>query len=126
MGLECLLLCRDQEAIRVLQPALVKLYIAVEVCSEARYGQEILAPEKYDAVVIDCDDLKGGLEVLQRLRKGTSNKNSDRKSTRLNSSHVKISYAVFCLKKKKPTVAANSKATTPPDSTKHSSQSCTG
>src|SRR5579883_2222256 len=28
----------------------------------------------------------------------------DRKSTRLNSSHVKISYAVFCLKKKKATV----------------------
>src|SRR5690606_37579204 len=28
---------------------------------------------------------------------------SDRKSTRLNSSHVKISYAVFCLKKKKYT-----------------------
>src|SRR5439155_9081636 len=27
---------------------------------------------------------------------------SDRKSTRLNSSHVAISYAVFCLKKKKP------------------------
>src|SRR5690606_41975956 len=27
----------------------------------------------------------------------------DRKSTRLNSSHVKISYAVFCLKKKKTT-----------------------
>src|SRR5699024_11504540 len=27
---------------------------------------------------------------------------SDRKSTRLNSSHVSISYAVFCLKKKKP------------------------
>src|SRR5690606_4056173 len=26
---------------------------------------------------------------------------TDRKSTRLNSSHVKISYAVFCLKKKK-------------------------
>src|SRR5690606_40383106 len=27
--------------------------------------------------------------------------NRDRKSTRLNSSHVKISYAVFCLKKKR-------------------------
>src|SRR5699024_12365423 len=27
--------------------------------------------------------------------------NKDRKSTRLNSSHVSISYAVFCLKKKK-------------------------
>src|SRR5690606_39728710 len=30
-------------------------------------------------------------------------KSIDRKSTRLNSSHVKISYAVFCLKKKKKT-----------------------
>src|SRR5690606_41116052 len=29
------------------------------------------------------------------------NSDRDRKSTRLNSSHVKISYAVFCLKKKK-------------------------
>src|SRR5690606_42095877 len=31
----------------------------------------------------------------------TSPDGRDRKSTRLNSSHVKISYAVFCLKKKK-------------------------
>src|SRR5690606_40678586 len=30
----------------------------------------------------------------------TANSILDRKSTRLNSSHVKISYAVFCLKKK--------------------------
>src|SRR3989442_7936631 len=30
----------------------------------------------------------------------------DRKSTRLNSSHVRISYAVFCLKKKKKHTAA--------------------
>src|SRR3712207_6886797 len=29
----------------------------------------------------------------------------DRKSTRLNSSHANISYAVFCLKKKKQTIA---------------------
>src|SRR3989442_11590171 len=31
----------------------------------------------------------------------SSHKTPDRKSTRLNSSHVRISYAVFCLKKKK-------------------------
>src|SRR5207249_8009433 len=31
----------------------------------------------------------------------------DRKSTRLNSSHVSISYAVFCLKKKKKTNACS-------------------
>src|SRR5438874_6450415 len=32
---------------------------------------------------------------------GPRSGNGDRKSTRLNSSHVEISYAVFCLKKKK-------------------------
>src|SRR5699024_12035766 len=36
--------------------------------------------------------------------KGGVTKWSDRKSTRLNSSHVSISYAVFCLKKKKTTI----------------------
>src|SRR5207302_3175508 len=35
-----------------------------------------------------------------RIHAGNSS-TEDRKSTRLNSSHVKISYAVFCLKKKK-------------------------
>src|SRR5690606_40040273 len=33
-------------------------------------------------------------------RHGSTSTSRDRKSTRLNSSHVKISYAVFCLKKK--------------------------
>src|SRR5690606_41113142 len=39
-----------------------------------------------------------GLPAQQALDGGPG---QDRKSTRLNSSHVKISYAVFCLKKKK-------------------------
>src|SRR5438067_8428665 len=34
-------------------------------------------------------------------RIGRRRRRADRKSTRLNSSHVSISYAVFCLKKKK-------------------------
>src|SRR5436305_12001376 len=36
-----------------------------------------------------------------RTELGMMIRRSDRKSTRLNSSHVRISYAVFCLKKKK-------------------------
>src|SRR5438067_7621038 len=35
----------------------------------------------------------------------------DRKSTRLNSSHVSISYAVFCLKKKKESVQTDRRRT---------------
>src|SRR2546422_2871677 len=44
------------------------------------------------------------LDLLLRARVlelGRSDPNRDRKSTRLNSSHGYISYAVFCLKKKK-------------------------
>src|SRR5690625_2379421 len=43
--------------------------------------------------------LVSALDVLRDGRWGRSEE--DRKSTRLNSSHVAISYAVFCLKKKK-------------------------
>src|SRR3712207_8508958 len=47
--------------------------------------------ETFDGHLTLADLLaQGGEEVLQR----------DRKSTRLNSSHANISYAVFCLKKK--------------------------
>src|SRR5690606_41575835 len=38
--------------------------------------------------------------VSAQQRHGLAQLRQDRKSTRLNSSHVKISYAVFCLKKK--------------------------
>src|SRR3712207_7959173 len=37
---------------------------------------------------------------------GVARQRRDRKSTRLNSSHANISYAVFCLKKKKNTLTS--------------------
>src|SRR5690554_5558137 len=40
-------------------------------------------------------------ELLEHLKTHREEILTDRKSTRLNSSHVRISYAVFCLKKKK-------------------------
>src|SRR5690606_40528524 len=50
----------------------------------------------------------GGVAAISPINEPNINVNyesmeltADRKSTRLNSSHVKISYAVFCLKKKK-------------------------
>jgi len=76
MTLESLLLSRDAEVVRVLRPTLEKLSIEVEICQEAKKATEILIAEKFDAVIIDCDDLRGGLEVLQGLRTTPSNKNS--------------------------------------------------
>src|SRR5690606_3032895 len=50
--------------------------------------------EALNQCVIDIFDALAGLDKPLILAQ------EDRKSTRLNSSHVKISYAVFCLKKK--------------------------
>src|SRR3712207_8118046 len=47
----------------------------------------------------DATSLRG--QPTSALRGPTRSPTTDRKSTRLNSSHANISYAVFCLKKKK-------------------------
>src|SRR3989442_8723496 len=52
-----------------------------------------------DRVADRCGDRAGVVEVIGERH--AADVVQDRKSTRLNSSHVRISYAVFCLKKKK-------------------------
>src|SRR5690625_5767650 len=52
------------------------------------------APQQFKAI-LGIADLPEGRLIIAR---------ADRKSTRLNSSHVAISYAVFCLKKKNKNV----------------------
>jgi DNA-binding response OmpR family regulator len=76
MTLESLLLSKDAEVVRILRPTLEKLSIEVEVCQEAKKASEILIAEKFDAVIVDCDDMQGGMEVLQGLRATPSNKGS--------------------------------------------------
>src|SRR2546422_7894127 len=50
----------------------------------------------------NCIDTLRGKQVVHSLTDVGDVDHQDRKSTRLNSSHGYISYAVFCLKKKKP------------------------
>jgi len=76
MTLDSLILSKDPEVVRVIRPTLEKLSIDVEICHEARAGVDILISDKFDAVIVDCDDLNGGLAVLQGLRSTPSNKNS--------------------------------------------------
>jgi CheY-like chemotaxis protein len=76
MTLDSLLVSRDSDVVRVLQTTLDKLSIAIEVSAGARSGGETLAKSKYDAVIVDCDDLQGGVEVLRSLRKTASNKSA--------------------------------------------------
>src|SRR5690606_3211601 len=57
-----------------------------------------LSEKKYIAKCRSVDEI---FEFINYWDKARHQLDLDRKSTRLNSSHVKISYAVFCLKKKK-------------------------
>src|SRR3712207_7799751 len=61
--------------------------LAAELTPETRYDEVVSALGCHGELVRSPDELQPALE--------------DRKSTRLNSSHANISYAVFCLKKKK-------------------------
>src|SRR5688500_19701284 len=60
-------------------------------------------------VTDDIEHVPGGKTFFWagRYERDVNVRHTDRKSTRLNSSHLVISYAVFCLKKKKNTVEAS-------------------
>src|SRR3712207_8098714 len=54
-------------------------------------------------VVVQRHLVDGGVDLTCRQQRRKGRGKPDRKSTRLNSSHANISYAVFCLKKKTTT-----------------------
>src|ERR1039458_10555169 len=58
----------------------------------AQAYQQAIFQQNQAAIMFFTDDIKGDYERIKAR--------GDRKSTRLNSSHLGISYAVFCLKKK--------------------------
>src|SRR3712207_6940857 len=76
----------DRLRTRELEDAVDRVFAAVAGIAEAAER----AAEERPAVVVDHDD--PGVDP--------PGEPPDRKSTRLNSSHANISYAVFCLKKK--------------------------
>src|SRR5207253_4877776 len=78
----------------------------------ARLLQELLW-RKFPGYFLEANTITFKLKIKRRIDENNAQvidtfdfhsantKHRDRKSTRLNSSHVAISYAVFCLKKKK-------------------------
>src|SRR5690606_24183313 len=85
--------------------AIAGLPTTVEIASEYRYRKPAVNPNALVVVISQSGETADTLAAL-KYAKELGHKhtlticNVDRKSTRLNSSHVKISYAVFCLKKK--------------------------
>src|SRR5438309_6027499 len=76
----------------------LSLHDALPICARPRHVADRL--QAASAVEDRFDDF--------RLRDGGNRRSGDRKSTRLNSSHSSISYAVLCLIKKRRTRKASS------------------
>src|SRR5207253_8672418 len=83
-----------------------------DVCSSDLIGNRAHGRKRRHAAVLREALEREGLSFAHRAAElseigvepvvvGAHRREQDRKSTRLNSSHVAISYAVFCLKKKK-------------------------
>src|SRR5437870_10722173 len=91
----------DEEIMRdVLETLLSSEGYRVDLAKTGEEGLDAYTRRSYDVVLLDVSMPGiGGLRALEEFLKLDAE--ADRKSTRLNSSHVAISYAVFCLKKKK-------------------------
>src|SRR5690606_3295995 len=91
-------------------PDMYRMTIDADLGTQIRWLQEgVVLPDELHphalivlaylvVVAVFPEDADANQVLLQIV--GATHVRADRKSTRLNSSHVKISYAVFCLKKK--------------------------
>src|SRR5690554_7000588 len=93
-AMACIRVSLDHDALVLAHPGVEQLRVALAARQQERLSVYVWEDR--------CDALDEGGEardwlgaVLGELR----GSRLDRKSTRLNSSHVRISYAVFCLKK---------------------------
>src|SRR5690348_18223456 len=88
---------RDRERLAALQDRLESARLRALVAGEAKRGKSTLIN-----ALLARDVLPSGVTpltaVTTTVRYGDDEHVQDRKSTRLNSSHPSISYAVFCLK----------------------------
>src|SRR2546422_3114788 len=84
------------------KPGLIEFWRAGPAYLDVGALQEQQGDEGVQILIVVTDDQRGRLSLRQGQRlRGECPFAGDRKSTRLNSSHGYISYAVFCLKKKK-------------------------
>src|ERR1035438_10671731 len=63
-------------------------------------GRRVLI-SRFSIIRTDWDAVRLDVALTKQQVENSPNIDTDRKSTRLNSSHLGISYAVFCLKKQK-------------------------
>ena len=74
MALQALLLSRDPEVQRTLRRVMDTANIELDLSNNTDQARLALSRRKYDAFLVDCDDMQHGPAVLRELRQGKSNR----------------------------------------------------
>jgi len=74
MSLKSLVLCADEKIVRVLRRVLSDLEIGIEHCTDPDGAVRKLTRQRFEAVIIDCTDLKTATSVLKSARSAPVNK----------------------------------------------------
>ena len=78
MAFHALLLSRDPEVLGPMRRMLADVRAEAEVCTGPRQAARRLASERFDAVVVDCDDMDGAADMLMELRQSAGNRGAVR------------------------------------------------
>jgi CheY-like chemotaxis protein len=76
MTLSSLLVCKDEAAVEVLRRALEELGIHVELCPDAVRAAVRLAQERYDLLIIDCEQKPDVVSILHECRSSRANEST--------------------------------------------------
>lgn len=76
LRMNTLILSHDDEAVRSFFPVLASTGSRAQLCQDAERAMEMVASTRFDAIVVDCDDVRGSMDVLQYLRQSPSNRTS--------------------------------------------------
>ena len=76
MALQCLLLTQDHNLLDLMRPSLQGYGIECEVRNEWQSAAEVCARRHLDGFILDCDDVPGGIGLIEEIRNGRSNKQS--------------------------------------------------
>ncbi len=68
MGIRALLICPDTGTLAVLADALQRADVIPIACDTQMAALDLLWQERFDAVIVDCDSLANGLEMVKLVR----------------------------------------------------------
>ena len=71
MGMRSLVICPDAATLAVLVEGLQKVEVAPIVCDTQLAALDLLWQEHFDAIIVDCDSLPNGLQLVKLVRLAT-------------------------------------------------------